>query len=162
MSDIVAFLYSNAWRIAGVAAVVALALGVAIMGDTADFAAQLAMTTQGVNNLYHGQPTFATLTTAIASRYAPAAMQGPNSTLVTPWNGVVTFGPDANSSFYDVGVTNVPVSQCTNLANTMSGAQSMTVNGTALTNSGTGIDAGALSNACGSTGNVALTIVLGK
>lgn len=162
MSDIVAFLYSNAWRIAGVAAIVVLAVAAALIGDTADFSAQLAMTTQGVTNLYKAQADFGSLTTAIAYRYAPSSMRGSGNSLVTPWNGTVTYGPDANTSLFDVTVTNVPVSQCTNLGNAMGAAQQVTANGTTLTNTGSGIDAGALSNACGDTGTVSLTFVMGK
>lgn len=162
MSDIVAFLYSNAWRIAGVVAVVVLATVAAVIGHSASFAANLAATDQGVANLYDGQSNFASLTTAIAFRYAPSAMQGTTGTLVTPWNGNVTWAPDANTSQRDITVTNVPVSQCTNLANALGGVLSETVNGTTLTNSGSGIDAGSLSNACGDTGTVTLVYVLGK
>jgi len=162
MSDIVAFLYSNAWRIAGVVAVVVLAAVAAVMGHTANFASQLAMTDQGVANLYDGQPTFASLTTAIASRYAPTAMKGAGGTLVTPWNGTVTWGPDANTAQRDITITNVPVSQCTNLANALGNPVSISVNGQTLTNSGSGIDAGALSNACGDSGTVSLVYVVGK
>jgi len=162
MSEIVAFLYSNAWKIAAVVAVVVIATVAAIMGHSANFAAQLAMTDQGVANLYDGQPTFASLTTAIAARYAPSAMQGAAGTLVTPWNGTVTWAPDANTAQRDITVTNVPVSQCTNLANALGGVLSETVNGQTLTNTGSGIDAGALSNACGDSGTVTLVYVLGK
>jgi hypothetical protein len=162
MSDIVAFLYSNAWRIAGVVAVVVLATVAAVIGHTANFAANLAATDQGVANLYDGQSTFSSLTTAIAARYAPTAMQGTGGTLITPWNGTVTWAPDSNTSERDITVTNVPVSQCTNLANALGGVLSETVNGTTLTNSGSGIDAGSLSNACGDTGTVTLVYVLGK
>jgi hypothetical protein len=162
MSDIVAFLYSNAWRIAGVAAVVLLALGAALIGDTADFSAELAMTTQGVTNLYHAQPTFSSLTTSVAYNYAPSSMRGAGNTLVTPWNGQVTFAPDGNPSLYDVNVTNVPASQCANLAGALGGVQSMTVNGQTLANNGSGIDAGSVAGACGNTGNVSLSFTLGK
>lgn len=162
MSDIVAFLYSNAWRIAGVAAIVVLAVAAALIGDTADFSASLAMTSQGVTNLFKGQADFGSLTTKIAYRYAPSSMRGAGNSLVTPWSGTVTYAPDANTSMFDVNVTNVPVSQCTNLGNAMSAAHSVSVGGTVLSNTGNGIDAGALSNACGDTGNVTLTFVMGK
>lgn len=162
MGEVIAWLVTGGWRIVAVAAVLVLAGAAGVYLDTGSFAADLGTTVSGARTLYQLQSNFASISNSAVYRYAPSSMQGGNSTLSTPWNGTVTFAPDANTSMFDVTVTNVPDSQCPGVAQGLGGVQQLTINSTVLTNAGQGIDAGSISNACNNASGDTLTFVLGK
>jgi hypothetical protein len=165
MSDLIAFIYKNAAAFILAAAAVAAGVIIMVVADMTNFTADLAETVANLNSLYHGYPDFSSMSNQVAYNNSPSSMHGTGNTLITPWNGTVTFSVDANPSMYDIAVTNIPDSQCSKTATALgSGVQSVSVNGTAFTSSANGVDPGEIEGACGSTGTGtnSVTYVIGK
>ena len=57
-----------------------------------------------------GSYTGLSLATLASGNYLPAGVTGADS-----WNGTITVAPDANASWFDISLTNVPTAQATAL-----------------------------------------------
>lgn len=153
MSELVATLLKWLAVALAIAGVFGFAYEVFGASNSANHAADLGTLASKIQQLYQGQPSFSSVTTAIAYKQAPARMKSSTvGTLVNPYNGNVTLTADANPSFFDVTTNAVPDKDCAKIATILGGFSSMTINGTTFT-SASGIDAGAVSNACGTPGN---------
>jgi hypothetical protein len=157
MSELVATMIKYLAVALAVAAAFALGYEALKSGNSANHASDLGTMSASIDQLYNAQPSFASLTTAVAEKYAPARMKGTGTTLVNPWGGAVTFAPDANPVYYDATTEGVPDSECPKLATALSGYESITINGTNFV-AASGIDAGAVALACGTPGTGVNTI----
>lgn len=152
MSELVATLLKWAAAILAVAAVFAVGYEVFGAGNAANHASDIGTLAGDIKTLYQGQPTFSSLTTAIAYKKAPNRMKSSTvGTLVNPWGGAVTVTVDSTSSAqFDIQTVSVPDKQCADMATTPQGYVSVSVNGTTFTTA-SGIDAGTVSLSCGTT-----------
>ncbi len=154
MSELIATLIKFLAGALAVAFVLAFGAEVLKSGNAANHASDLGSVVSGVDQLYGGQPTFSSLTTAVAYKYAPARMKSPTAgQLINPWGGQVTFAADANPVYFDVATAGVPDSDCPKFASAMSGYISMTIDGTTLTPTNANpVDGGQIATACGALG----------
>jgi hypothetical protein len=160
MSELVATLLKWLAAILALAAVFGVGYEVFGASNSANHASDLGTLASNMKQLYQGQPSFTSISTAIAYKQAPARMKSATvGTMVNPYNGNVTVTADANPSFFDLTTNGVPDADCPKIATTLGGYSSITINGTTLTAAG-GVDAGAVSNACGTPGNNTNVITL--
>ena len=162
MSELVATLLKWAAAILAVAAVFAVGYEVFGAGNAANHASDVGTLAGNIKTLYQGQPTFSSVTTAIAYKNAPNRMKSSTAgTLVNPWGGAVTVTADTTSSArFDIETDTVPDKQCADMATTPQGYLSVSVNGTTFTTA-SGIDAGTVSAACGTTDSNKIVFVYG-
>jgi hypothetical protein len=149
MSELVATLLKWAASIIAVAAAFGVGYLVFGVGNAGNHVADLGTLAGDIKTLYQGQPTFSSVTTAIAYKTAPARMKSTTvGTLINPWGGPVTVTADASPAQFDIETDQIPDDQCAKVATTPQGFVSVTVNGTPFTAS-SGIDAGLVTQACG-------------
>ena len=80
-------------------------------GRVASAAGTIRSLQTAATNYYNGNGgsyTGLTLATLASGNYLPAGVTGTNS-----WNGTITVAPDANASWFDITLTNVPTAQAT-------------------------------------------------
>lgn len=159
MDNILGLLFSKLGMLLGLIAVMAVSYAYFQGNKTSTATSDLAQASQGVQTLY-GSSQFSTLTDTVVvnAKLAPPDMVvGTN--LVNPWNGTVTFGPNANPSLFNVTETLVPSDGCAKVVLGMSYSE-VSVNGTAITPASPGgpLDPAAVTSACsGATNTLILT-----
>src|ERR1700744_3599359 len=119
MSELVAVLLK--WLGVALAVAGVFALGYEAFGasNATNHASDLGTLAGSIKQLYQGQPNFATVTSAIAYKQAPARMKSTAAgTLVNPYGGAVTVVADANPVYFDETTQGVPDSDCTTVATT--------------------------------------------
>ncbi len=160
MSEILGTLFKYLMMLLGVAAVVFILYETLGSNKTSNAVSQTTQMVSNIQALYAGQNNFSSLNNVISSNPAtvvPSAMLGGANPITDPWGGAVTVQTDANTSEFDVILSQVPNKACSSLASSMGSFESLTINGTQLTPP---VDAGAADAACNATAN-SLTFVYG-
>lgn len=152
MSEILGTLFKYLVALLGVGAVVAVLYQVLGSNKTQNAIADMTQLQTNVQALYSGQPTFTSLTNAVAisGRLAPAGMIS-GSNLINAWSGNVTVAVNsANAARFDLTTASVPQDACAKVIGGQGSAVALSVNGTAYTPP---MDAGAAVTACNQTAN---------
>src|SRR5476651_1601427 len=113
MSELVATLLK--WLAVALSIAGVFAIGYEVFGasNAANHSSDLGTLAGNIKQLYQGQPSFSSVTTAIAYKQAPARMKSATAgTLVNPYNGTVTVTADANPSYFDMTTNAVPDKDC--------------------------------------------------
>lgn len=114
--------------------------------------------TAGVESLYNGQGTYASLTNTVALN-AGLVPQDMNvgGVIQDPWAGAVTLAPDATPSMFDITLASVPAAACASMATTVKGvAVTLPTGG----KQNMPVDAGTAATDCAAGGSV--TFVFGQ
>jgi type II secretory pathway pseudopilin PulG len=134
MSEILGTMFKYLVQLLGVAAVVGILYSVFASNKTGDAVSDTTQLQTNIQALYSGQPSFSSLnnTVAITGKLAPKNMIS-GTTLVNPWSGAVTVGPNSNTARFDVShAASIPKESCAKLIQSQSSAVVLTVNGTAV------------------------------
>lgn len=152
MSEILGAMFKYLVAIIGVAAVVGTVYIVFGSNRAQAALSDLSQLQSNTQALYSGQPSFASVTNAvaIAANLAPSSMIS-GAALVNPWSGAVTINVNAaNASNFDITEAAVPADACAKLIVSTPTAVGLKVNGVAAA---LPVDAGVATVACNTAAN---------
>jgi type II secretory pathway pseudopilin PulG len=159
MSEMLGTFFKYLFALLGVAAVLAVLSQVVSTNKDGTFVSQLTQAIGNIQQLYAGQSSYASVTTAnlVSAQAFPSGMLNDGAP-VNPWGGTVTVAPDAVVTSFDVTTTVVPQADCAHIVTSLTNYSSVSINATVFP---AGSDAGAMGAACTAAGNTILFVVQG-
>ncbi|MDR5726927.1 MAG: type 4 pilus major pilin [Terriglobia bacterium] len=144
--------------VVAVAAALILLVGVLHVGSgvksnsvATNAAGELAQMALGIQSLYSGQASFASVTDTVAidAGKVPSGMVA-GTAIENEWGGAVTIGPATPATEFTIQEAEVPADACPTLVTQVSSATAISINGTALT---LPADAGTVAADCNAASN---------